>query len=127
MLIKITFSIAPVFILFQVGEKSYLFGLHDMIIEQGPRQGQNSTLEAFKHWCSLTPLKKKLFSIDPSFQVFNLKKIDIQNLANFSKKLAFLVELTLQKKKFPKIPNFLIKKKSVKLKHCLLLSGNPPF
>jgi hypothetical protein len=33
MLIKFTFSIALVFILFQVGEKSHLFPLHDMIIE----------------------------------------------------------------------------------------------
>jgi len=48
MLIKLPSPIALVFILFQVGEKSYLFGLHDMIIERGPRQGQNSTIGAFK-------------------------------------------------------------------------------
>jgi len=54
--------------------------------------------------------------------------VDIENLANFSKNLANLVDLTLEKQKICiKLPIFQWKqeKKSVKFKHCLLLSGNP--
>jgi hypothetical protein len=55
-------------------------------------------------------LKKALLhqSLIPGF-LFK-ENFDIQNLANFSKKLALLVELTLKKQKFPKIPNLKINK-----------------
>ncbi len=53
------FSIALIFILFQPAEKSYLASMTvHMVIDRGPRQAQNSTSEALKHWCSLTPIEK---------------------------------------------------------------------
>jgi len=51
--------IALIFILFEPAEKSYLASMTvDMVIGRGPRHAQNSTSEALKHWCSLTPIEK---------------------------------------------------------------------
>jgi len=48
-----------IFILFQPAEKSYFASMTvDTVIDSGPRQAQNSTSEALKHWCSLTPIEK---------------------------------------------------------------------
>jgi len=71
-----------------------------MVIDRGPRQAQNSTSEALKHWCSLTPIEKI------SSQWTHHSGLDIENLANLSKTLPNLVDLTLEKQKICKTQQF---------------------
>jgi hypothetical protein len=116
------FSIALIFILFQPAEKSYLASMTvHMVIDRNPRQAQNSTSEALKHWCSLTPIEKI------SSQWTHHSRFRYRNFDEFVQKCSkFTWPYT---RKTENLQNSTIfswnKKKSVKLKHCLLFSGNP--